>query len=161
MVVLHTNLLSFPFLVGGCSLLLIALSCGLWQSSAQCSCLTLEKSPAFSQKFWLLLLPGVVVKDTSPCLGHTAARWLRSWIEDGLWLGRLRCAGLIWDCLRGKNSLKTQQVAKNDGVCSTAMAVLLHFRAGGTGLWKSMSTKMSFVELQLCSRGVSVNLTRK
>lgn len=33
-----------------------------------------------------------------------------------------------------KNTLKTQQVAKNDGVCSTAMAVLLHFRAGGTSL---------------------------
>lgn len=107
--VLHTNLLSFPFLVVGCSSLLIAFPCRLWQSSsAQCSCVILEKSPAFSQKLWPLLSPGVVVKGTSPCLGHAATGWSRSWIEDGLWLGRLRCAELFWGCLREKNTLKTQ-----------------------------------------------------
>lgn len=153
-VVLLTNLLHFPFLVVGCSSLLIAFPCGLWQnSSAQCSPLILEKSPAFSQTLWPLLSPGVVVKDTSPCLDHTAARWSRFWIENGLWVGRLSFAGLLWGYLRGKNSLKTQQVAKNDGVCSTAVAVLLHFRAGGTGLWKSPGTEMSLYNFSFVPEG--------
>lgn len=72
-------------------------------------------------------------------------------------------AEVCWITLRFSQGKKHPEntVAKNDGVCSTAMAVLLHFRAGGTVFVKSISTKMSFVELQLCSRGVSVNLTRE
>lgn len=98
--------------------------------------------------------------------GHQPLRWSHCCkvveVLDRGW-AVTREAEVCWITLRLPQGKKHPEntVAKNDDVCSTAMAVLLHFRAGGAVFVKSIGTEMSFVELQLCSRGVSVNLTRE